>query len=121
VSMAALDEAFHRSHERRYGHRNDGPVEIVNFRLTAVGATPKPPLPRPRASGPAAARRTERPVYFDGAFVVSPVYERERLAGGACLSGPAVVEEMGATTVVPPRWSATVGAWGELVLERKGP
>jgi N-methylhydantoinase A len=121
ASMAALDEAFHRSHERRYGHRNDGPVEIVNFRLTAVGATPKPPLPRPRASGPAAARRTERPVYFDGAFVVSPVYERERLAGGACLSGPAVVEEMGATTVVPPRWSATVGAWGELVLERKGP
>jgi N-methylhydantoinase A len=122
ASMAALEEAFHRSHERRYGHRNDGPVEIVNFRLTAVGATPKPPLPRPRASGSVvAAHRTDRPVYFDGAFVESPVYERERLAAGASLTGPAIVEEMGATTVVPPRWSATVGSWGELLLERRGP
>jgi N-methylhydantoinase A len=120
-SMEALDEAFHRSHERRYGHRNEGAVEIVNFRLTAVGATPKPSLPRPRVSGSVAeARRTERPVYWDGAFVPSPVYERERLAQGARLTGPAIVEEMGATTVVPPLWSGTVGTWGELILERSG-
>jgi len=85
-----------------------------------VGATPKPSLPRPRADGSVAdARRTERPVYFEGAFVISPVYDRERLARGMRLSGPAIVEEMGATTVVPPMWSATVGAWGELILERR--
>ncbi len=119
-AMDALEEAFHRSHERRYGHRNDGAVEIVNFRLTAVGATPKPSLPRPRSVGSVAeACRTERPVYFDGGFVTSPVYEREGLARGARLSGPAIVEEMGATTVIPPAWSATVGDWGELVLERR--
>jgi len=119
-SMNALEEAFHRSHERRYGHRNQSAVEIVNFRLTAVGATPKPSLPRPRAAGSLAeARRTERPVCFDGAFVAAPVYERERLPRGAQLSGPAIVEEMGATTVVPPAWTGTVGAWGELVLERR--
>jgi len=119
-SMAALEEAFHRGHERRYGHRNQSAVEIVNFRLTAVGTTPKPSLPRPRAVGSLAeARRTERPVYFDGAFVAAPVYERERLPRGARLSGPAIVEEMGATTVVPPVWTGTVGAWGELVLERR--
>jgi N-methylhydantoinase A/oxoprolinase/acetone carboxylase beta subunit len=34
------------------------------------------------------------------------------------IAGPAVVEEMGATTVIPPGWSGTVGIWGELVLER---
>jgi N-methylhydantoinase A/oxoprolinase/acetone carboxylase beta subunit len=34
------------------------------------------------------------------------------------VAGPAIVEEMGATTVMPPGWSATVGTWGELVLER---
>ncbi len=120
-SMDALDEAFHRGHERRYGHRNESAVEIVNFRLTAVGATLKPSLPRPRTAGSiAGARRTERPVYFDGAFMASPVYERERLARGAQLSGPAIVEEMGATTVVPPAWTATMGTWGELILERRG-
>jgi N-methylhydantoinase A len=119
-SMDALDEAFHRSHERRYGHRNAGAVEIVNFRLTAVGATAKPGLPPPGAVGSVAeARRAERPVYFDGGFMVSPVYDRERLAERARLSGPAILEEMGATTVVPPGWSATVGTWGELILERR--
>jgi N-methylhydantoinase A len=120
-SMKALEEAFHRGHERRYGHRNDGAVEIVNFRLTAVGGTPKPSLPRPPdGDSVVEARRTERPVYFDGTFVTSPVYERDRLARGACLTGPAIVEEMGATTVVPPLWSATVGTRGELILERGG-
>ncbi len=120
-SIDALEDAFHRGHERRYGHRNDGAVEIVNFRLTAVGATAKPSLSRPRSDRTAAeARRAERPVFFDGRFVTSPIYERERLARGARLSGPAIVEEMGATTVVPPAWSAAVGDWGELILERKG-
>jgi N-methylhydantoinase A len=47
------------------------------------------------------------------------VYARERLPGGATLAGPAVVEEMGATTIVPPGWTASVGDWGELVLERR--
>ncbi|HXJ79540.1 MAG TPA: hydantoinase/oxoprolinase family protein [Candidatus Methylomirabilis sp.] len=121
LGIEALEEAFHRSHERRYGHRNDGAVEIVNFRLTVVGTTAKPSLPRPPDLGSVAdARRTERPVSFDGAFIRSPVYVRERLPQGARLPGPAIVEEMGATTVVPPLWSATVGASGELLLERSG-
>ena len=119
-SMDALDEAFHRTHERRYGHRNESAVEIVSFRLSAVGATPKPSLPRPRPGGSLAlARRAERPVYFDGAFVTTPVYDREPMPEGARLAGPAIVEEMGATTVVPPAWAATVGAGGELVLSRR--
>jgi N-methylhydantoinase A len=121
-SIETLEEAFHQSHERRYGHKNDGAVEIVNFRLTALGAIPKPALPRPRSAGSVAeARRTERPVYWDGAFVTTPVYERETLARGARFSGPAIVEEMGATTVIPPTWSAAVGDWGELILERRRP
>jgi N-methylhydantoinase A len=121
-SIETLEEAFHQGHERRYGHRNDGAVEIVNFRLTALGAIPKPALPRPRSAGSLAeARRTERSVYFDGAFVTTPVYERETLARGARFLGPAIVEEMGATTVIPPTWSAAVGDWGELILERRRP
>jgi N-methylhydantoinase A len=120
-SIDTLEEAFHQSHERRYGHRNDGAVEIVNFRLTALGAIPKPSLPRPPSAGSLAEARTERPVYFDGTFRTTPVYERANLARGARLPGPAIVEEMGATTVVPPTWSAAVGDWGELILERRSP
>lgn len=119
-SMAALEEAFHRAHERRYGHASRNAVEIVNFRVTGVGAIPKPALPRWTTSGDlAGARRAVRPAYFDGGFVPVPVYARDRLAAAVAFPGPAIAEEMGATTVVPPGWTGRVGPWGELVLERR--
>jgi N-methylhydantoinase A len=119
-SMAALETVFRQSHERRYGHASDGAVEIVNFRLTAIGAVPKPASPRWSVTGMlAAARREERAVHFDGAPRRVPVYERQRLPGGETVTGPALIEEMGATTVIPPGWAAAVGEWGELTLARR--
>jgi N-methylhydantoinase A len=119
-SMAALEAAFRAAHERRYGHASSGPAEIVNFRLTATGAVPAPPPRRWTTSGSLdGARLTERVVHFDGEPRRVPVYARERLPGGAALAGPAVVEEMGATTIVPPGWTAAVGDWGELMLQRR--
>jgi N-methylhydantoinase A len=119
-SMAAVEEAFHRAHERRYGHATPDAAEIVNFRLTGVGSIAKPSLPRWSVTGALGdARRAERAVFFDGAFMAVPVYTRDRLPGGTSFAGPAVVEEMGATTVVPPGWTGTVGPWGELTLTRR--
>ncbi len=118
-AMAAVEDAFHKAHERRYGHASDGAVEIVNYRLTAVGGVPKPPSSTWSVVGTLSeARRTERSVYFDGALVLVPVYMRDRLASAVAVPGPAIVEEMGSTTVIPPGWTGTVGAWGELTLER---
>jgi N-methylhydantoinase A len=117
--LAALEAAFHRAHEQRYGHATEREAEIVSVRLTAIGAVPKPTPPRWSVSGTLApARRAEREVAFDRERRRVPVYRRERLPGGVPIAGPAVVEEMGATTVIPPGWSGTVGIWGELVLER---
>ena len=129
-SMATLERAFHAAHERRYGHATAGAAEIVNFRLTAVGAVPKPPPRRwksepqdvpasRRASSPTPADPARRQVHFGGAPLTVPVYERTRLPAGMVVTGPAIVEEMGATTVIPPGWTATVGEWGELVLQRR--
>ncbi|HEU4369679.1 MAG TPA: hydantoinase/oxoprolinase family protein [Methylomirabilota bacterium] len=119
-TMAALEAAFHAAHERRYGHASAGAAEIVNFRLTAVGAVPKPPVRRWQAAGAAApAPPAERWVSFDGEPARVRVHERGRLPAGAEVAGPAIVEEMGATTVIPPGWRATVGSWGELVLQRR--
>ena len=119
-SMAALEEAFNQAHERRYGHRSGGPVEIVNFRLTGVGEVAKPSCARWSVESTLDdACRATRSVYFDGAFLPVPVYQRDRLPGEVSFTGPAIVEEMGATTVVPPGWRGTVGQWGELALERR--
>jgi N-methylhydantoinase A len=120
-TLAALEAAFHRAHEQRYGHATAREAEIVNLRLTAIGAVPKPAPPRWTVTGPLAqAERARRPVRFGGDVHDVPVYRRERVPGGAPVSGPAVVEEMGATTIIPPGWSGTVGTWGELVLRRRG-
>lgn len=118
-SMAVLEAAFRAAHERRYGHASDGAAEIVNFRLTAVGEVPTPaPARWPATGSVTGALRVERPVRFGGEAARVPVYLRERLPAGAVVTGPAVIEEMGATTVVPPGWTATVGPWGELTLTR---
>jgi N-methylhydantoinase A len=125
AAMAAVEGAFREAHQRRYGHARDAAAEIVNFRLTAVGEIDKPGFVEMEssvepASAVAAARRGERDVLFGQSRLATPVYQRERLPAGAGWSGPAIVEEMGATTVVPPGWSASVGAWGELRLARRG-
>jgi N-methylhydantoinase A len=57
-------------------------------------------------------------VWFDGARHDCPVWERERLPERAEVRGPAVVEEFGATTVVPPGWRGAPDAFGNLRFER---
>jgi N-methylhydantoinase A len=50
-------------------------------------------------------------------FVPTPIYARERLRPGNRFTGPAIVEQMDATTLVPPGTTARVDAWLNLILE----
>ncbi len=136
TSVAQLERTFHEVHERRFGHRSGEPTEIVTFHLAAIGQVAKPVLPRARG-GPslAAARLERRKVYFAGRHRETPVYQRSLLplssragAGGGkdqgssrgpALMGPAIIEESGATTVVPPGWRAVALNSGDLLLERR--
>lgn len=120
--QVALDQTvatFHQEHARRYGHSDpDGAVEIVNLRLSAFGIIHKPrlpSLPSPAHDMTEAVLGT-RPVYFGGAFQETTVYHRERLSRDTVCPGPAIVEEFGATTIVPPAWQARVDRLGNLVL-----
>ena len=114
ASMDELVELFHTAHERRYGHADDHPAEIVSARVTVVGAVRGPRLaPVPARGG---ASPTVRPVYFAGEYSDTEIWSRDALPTGLSIAGPALVEEMGALTVVPPGWSARVGELGELRL-----
>ena len=119
TTVAALEAAFHDTHERRFGHRNDGETEVVSFRLTGVGRSGEPAFGAWRVPGDLAGARVEsRAVYFGGRFFDTPVLARDRLPAGASHAGPAIVEEAGATTVVPPLWRFRVLDSGDLLMER---
>jgi N-methylhydantoinase A len=124
---ADITQEFHAAHQRRFSYANEGaPVEIVNLRLKAVGATAKPQFSHQPAGklDPKAAQIGYKQVYFseaDNPHAARPVpaaqYERERLAPGNIVIGPAVIYQLDTTTVIPPGWAATVDGWGNLVVE----
>lgn len=119
ATMTDVEHAFHAAHEARYVHATADPVEIVGLRVSAYGMAAKPALPRAPATGSlAAAQVDERAVMFDATPIATAVYARDRLPSGAMLEGPALVEEAGATTVVPPGFRVTVDAHANLLLER---
>jgi N-methylhydantoinase A/oxoprolinase/acetone carboxylase beta subunit len=116
--VAEIVRAFHAEHERVYGYaRVQQPVEFVNFRAVHTF-----PLPRPavRPAAPAAgqaddARIGERRAHFPAAgFVATTLYERGRLPIGARVAGPAIIEQMDTTTVVPTGHVARVDDAGNL-------
>ena len=129
LAGAPLDEAaikavlarFHDAHERAYGFKaGDEPVELVHLRVRAIGRMARPESRRLQDPGGTLeeARRSTRPVYFAaaGGFVDCPIYTRRRLAPGAVVNGPAVIEEADSTTVVEPGYAARVHPLGPLLL-----
>jgi len=123
-SLDAFVERFHTEHKREYGYEvRERGIEIVNCRLQGVGRLVKPPHRAPAAVGDAQSAYTgRRRVYHgrDHRWIETPVYDRTRLAAGAALSGPAVVEEMSSTTVLGPDHVAHVDAIGNLVIRLDG-
>ena len=122
LALDAIEAAFHRQHLAAYGHASsDAAIELVNARLTAYGLVPKPSGERYRSAVASIddALVARRPVWFDGAPHDCPVWERERLPERAVLRGPAIVEEFGATTVVPPGWHGVIDEHGNLRFERE--
>jgi N-methylhydantoinase A len=79
----------------------------------------KPELPQVGAGGSLAQARTgDRPVIFGAEELSTALYDRTLLPPGSAFDGPAIVEEAGAVTVVPPEFRGRVDAFGNLVLER---
>jgi N-methylhydantoinase A len=122
ASLEALADGFAAAHQRMYGFvAEDDLVQVVTFRVEAAGVVPKAsfmaqPDAGPNASGSIVARR-EVWLPEAGGFVACPVYDREHLRAGNRIAGPAIVEQMDATTVVLPGMIARVEPYLNLVLE----
>jgi N-methylhydantoinase A len=114
--LDSLADHFAETHRREYGYTADRPIEIVNCRVKAVGLIDRPSAVYRGGSGPPAPK-ARRPVHFETGWLDTPIHDRIALAIGAHLGGPAVIEEMSATTLVPPDWRLHVTDDGNLLLE----
>ncbi|MGH7003734.1 MAG: hydantoinase/oxoprolinase family protein, partial [Alphaproteobacteria bacterium] len=123
LDFGAVAGRFHALHDRLYGYSlaaEGTGVELVNIRVTALGATDKPigkPAPR-RGEDAAHARKGARPAFLPDTlrFADVPVYDGDRLVHGNRLSGPAIVESVTTSVFVPPDWDLAMDGFGTAVL-----
>jgi N-methylhydantoinase A len=120
ADRSEIVSAFEAVYRTRYGGTTGAPVEIVSYRVAALGVSDKPALPTVDGRGRTGegARIDTRPVMFDGRRHTTPVFDRERLPPRQPVAGPAIVEEAGSSTVVPPGWRAMLDEVGCLILSR---
>ncbi len=122
ASLARLTNAFHHRHKAFYGYdMPQQPVEIVNLRLAVTVARKAPPVARNNKIIKKQIMIENRRVWFaDTGFVRTPVYQRDQLPLGWRAAGPAIIEQMDATTVVPPKAIIHNDAFGYLHLTLNG-
>lgn len=129
LDRAALDEIgerFHAQHAAVHGHSaKDTPVELVSYRLRASVPMPKyQPVEEPVAAQAQGADTAPKPrgmrrlTLGPDRTVDAALWRREELHAGWRGEGPAIVEQLDSTTVVPDGWTMRCDAWGNLVLER---
>ncbi|MEL0323416.1 MAG: hypothetical protein VXA00_03520, partial [Rhodospirillales bacterium] len=117
-TLSSFTERFHQTHTQEHGYDiRSRQIEIVNCRLTATATGFK--------TGPNAVRRSDaeiqsigtRKVCFDGKTLIeTSIYDRSSTGPGHKISGPAIIIEKTATTVLPPDWAAIVDDYGNLIL-----
>ena len=119
-----MQRKFHQAHLERYTYsREELPIQLVNLRVMAMRKVSKLrflPLQSRGITEPKEALKEMRDVHLDGEWVRTPVYDRESLFVEMELRGPAIVEEMGATTLISPGWTGRVDPVGNMLLDAGG-
>ena len=119
--LAELRQGFEERHQQMYGYAApEEPIEAVTFRIEATGAVRQARIaPQPAAAQPLeCALQGQREVWLGegGGMLACPVYDRVRLGPGHIVGGPAIIEQMDATTLVLPGQTATVDAYLNMLL-----
>jgi len=119
IDIDAAIEEFHRAHERLYHFRDiDTAVEITTIRLRVTGhVTPLTMASSSEVTEMDAAPSTRR-IYWQGNPHDAPVLDRDSLALGSIVQGPAIIEQEDTTVVILPEWQARMEAAGNLVLTK---
>ena len=123
ISLATVEQAyrdFHDRHERFYGYSFPEEIlELVHFKVTAIGPMPSIQMPRVPSDGPCVPTGTRR-VHFGHAEepLECPIFHRSSLRAKVSIPGPAIIEEEASTSLVEPDYSLRVDDYGNLMLTR---
>ncbi|MEI9432117.1 hydantoinase/oxoprolinase family protein [Mesorhizobium sp. Cs1299R1N3] len=113
----AIEQAFHRTHERLYDfHDPDGEIELVNIRLSAVGAGPALSFPEIDEIDVSASPARQLPVYTGLGVETVDLHDRQTLVPGSSFQGPAVVVQEDTTLAIPAGVQARVDRHLNLLL-----
>ncbi|MET7425909.1 hydantoinase B/oxoprolinase family protein [Dactylosporangium sp. NPDC005555] len=128
TDLDAMVASFETAYRRTYSFLMDRPLIAEAVSVEAVGLTEPPDLSRlgeptstSNEAGAAATPVTTAALYTGGVWREVALHERERLRPGDTISGPAIVAETNATTVVDDGWQAAVTEFGHLLMERVQP
>jgi N-methylhydantoinase A len=125
ASKSRIAGDFDEQHLRIYGHNApDEPKEIVSLKVIGLGSVTKPNLERIPEGGDTPtpdARLGGRDVYVgNGQYSTYDIYRRDRLQAENVIAGPAIIEEVTATTVIETGQSCRVDPYGNLLITRNG-
>ena len=117
-TLRDLAARFHDKHRTTYGHANpDEAIQIVNLRLTAIGRLEGIEL-RQTANGDIDMKSRSRPVWFKKTGRVEcAIYHRDGIGAEDRIEGPAVIEALDATIVMPPGWKSHINESGHIIME----
>ena len=114
--IARVSAAFHEAHRITFGHANESAqIWLKELRAHVVGEMPKLRLAPLQAKTMAVSGSTRTLRLFGRAFTAT-VIDRAALEG--TVAGPAIINQMDTTTLVPHGWQARRIGAGALVLER---
>lgn len=119
--LTRFEEAYDTLYGKGTGWKEAG-VEVISFRLEAIGNMPKPIINKfPLVGGNAnVAERGTRSCYFlkSGGFISTPVYDGNALLSGMSLKGPAVILMHSTSTIVSPGQEAYLDEYRNVVIRK---
>ena len=116
----SIAAAFHAAHQAVYGHASEtNEVWLKELRVHITGTMPRPRMRAVAAEDTEPASR--RTIRLSGHSVEAMVISRSALGGGQIVKGPAIVNQMDTTTLIPPGWQASQSRSGALILSHLGP
>lgn len=117
TSTSNLIDGFHSQHEHEYNfRREEAPVSIFRVGVKAIGVVPKAELAKHKVVKHSPEPASQRDAWFNRERCKTDVYNRANIKAGAEFKGPAIVEQVDSTVVVPPNATAAVDQYLNILI-----